>query len=146
MIEEYRKPVRIENELGSFSLVRRWNWYDGTVQWCREPCSVLLNVTEGSTDCSYAMEVLRRISADDIAFDACVRRQICDQTKELLDEWYEEEITEEEYMQRMGIPLITISEDGDIEFSFDTGELYAGHTLIVSVDAAGNVMSTDLAG
>ena len=92
------------------------------------------------------MDILRRICADDTAFDARVRRQVCDQTMDLLRDWYEEEITEEEYMQRLGTPLITISEDGDIDFSFETGELYAGHTLIASVDEAGNVQRADLAG
>ena len=38
-----------------------------------------------------------RICADDTAFDARVRRQVCDQTMDLLRDWYEEEITEEEY-------------------------------------------------
>lgn len=145
-IEEYRRPVTIENELGSFSLERQWNWFAGTIQWCQKPCSVLIDVEEGSTDCSSSMDLLRRICADDTAFDALVRRQVCDQTMELLRDWYEEEITEEEYMQRLGTPLITISEDGDIDFSFETGELYAGHTLIASVDEAGNVQRADLAG
>lgn len=145
-IEEYRRPVTIENELGSFSLERQWNWFDGTIQWCRKPCNVLIDVEEGSTDCTSAMDILRRICADDTAFDARVRRQVCDQTMELLRDWYEEEITEEEYMQRLGTPLITISEDGDIDFSFETAGLYAGHTLIASVDEAGKVKSADLAG
>ena len=92
------------------------------------------------------MAVLRRICEDDKAFDARVRRQTCDQTMDLLADWYDEEITEEEYMQRMGVPTITISEDGGIDFSFDTGDLYAGHALVVSVDEAGNVQSTDLVG
>lgn len=145
-IEEYRRPVTIENELGSFSLERQWNWFDGTIQWCRKPCNVLIDVEEGSTDCTSAMDILRRICADDTAFDARVRRQVCDQTMDLLRDWYEEEITEEEYMQRLGTPLITISEDGDIDFSFETGGLYAGHSLIASVDEAGKVKSADLAG
>ena len=145
-IEEYKKPVQIENELGSFALERRWNWFDGTIQWCSEPCNVLINVPEGSTDCTSAMAVLRRICEDDEAFDARVRRQTCDQTMELLADWYDEEITEEEYMQRMGVPTITVSEDGDVDFSFDTGDLYAGHTLVVSVDEEGNVKGTNLVG
>lgn len=145
-IEEYRRPVIIENELGVFSLKRQWNWFDGTIQWCRKPCNVLIDVEEGSTDCSSSMELLRRICADDAAFDARVRRQVCDRTMDLLRDWYEEEITEEEYMERLGTPLITISEDRNIDFSFDTGELYAGHTLIVSADEDGNVHSADLAG
>lgn len=145
-IEEYRRPAIIENELGSFSLERQWNWFAGTIQWCGEPCSVLIDVEEGSTDCSSSMDLLRRICADDTAFDARVRRQVCEKTMELLRDWYEEEITEEEYMQRLGTPLITISQDTDLDFSFETGELYAGHTLIASVDEAGNVRSADLAG
>ena len=146
MIEEYRKPVRIENELGNFMLDRRWNWFDGTVQWCSQPCNALMDVAEGSSDCSSSMEVLRKICKDDTAFDERLRRQVCDRTWELLADWYDEEITEEEYMERMGTPMIQISEDGDVSFSFDTGELYAGHTLVVSVDEAGNVEDTGLAG
>ncbi|MBQ3459386.1 MAG: DUF2262 domain-containing protein [Solobacterium sp.] len=145
-IEDYKRPVTIENELGTFTLERRWNWFDGTIQWCSQPCNVLIDVPEGSTDCTSSMAVLRRICEDDKAFDARVRRQTCDQTMELLADWYDEEITEEEYMQRMGVPMITISEDGRIDFSFDTGDLYAGHALVVSVDEAGNVHSTDLVG
>ncbi len=145
-IDEYRRPVRIDNELGSFLLDRRYSWFEGTVQWCAQPCSVLLNVPEGSTDCSASMEVLRQICQDSDAFDANIRKQTCDQTWDLLGDWYEEEITKEEYMKRMGIPQISISEDGDIEFSFETGELYAEHVLIVSVDAQGNVQDAYLAG
>lgn len=145
-IEEYTRPVTIKNELGSFTLDRRWNWFDGTIQWCSKPCNVLIDVAEGSTDCTSAMEILRTFCKDDTAFDASIRRQVCDQTMDLLGDWYDEEITEEEYMQRMGVPMITISEDGDIGFSFDTGDLYAGHTLVVSVDKEGNVKDTSLAG
>lgn len=145
-IEEYRKPVKIENELGTFVLERRWNWFDGTIQWCSKPCNVLLDVGEISSDCSSSMEVLRKICEHDTDYDARIRRQVCDQTMDLLADWYDEEITEEEYMERMGTPMIQISEDGEISFSFDTGDLHAGHTLIVSIDQDGNVEETSLAG
>ena len=92
------------------------------------------------------MEVLRKICEHDTDYDARIRRQVCDQTMDLLADWYDEEITEEEYMERMGTPMIQISEDGEISFSFDTGDLYAGHTLIVSIDQDGNVEETSLAG
>ncbi len=145
LIKEYTAPVVIEDPLGRFALDRRWNWFEGTIQWCSEPCQVLMDVPEGSSDCSDSLSLLRKICADIPSFDRKVRRQICDQTFDLLAEWYDKEITEQEYMQKIGMPSIQI-EDGRICFSFDCGELFAGHILQADVDPDGNVLDTDLAG
>jgi hypothetical protein len=145
LIEEYNAPVVVDDPLGRFVLDRRWNWFEGTIQWCGLPCSVLMDVPEGCTDCSDSLSILEKICEDAPSFDAGVRRQICDQTFELLEDWYDEEITEEEYMQKIGTPSIQIS-DGSITFSFDCDDLYAGHTLLADVDLNGNVTGTNLAG
>ena len=145
-IEEYSRPVIVEDLLGTFTLNRRYNWFEGTIQWCGEDCSVLLETAEGSTDCSRSLSVLHTICQDSPSFDAKVREQAADQTMELLADWYDEPVTREDYMRGMGTPSVTIDENGEIEFSFDCGDYYAGHVLLVPLSADGTAGEAYLAG
>ena len=147
-IAEYEKPVIMEDALGTFTLNRRYSWYEGTISWCDQLCSVLLETEEGETDCSRGLSALRQITQDSPAFDAGVRKQIADKTMDLLEDWYDEPVTREDYMRGLGTPSITIDTNGNIEFSFDCGEydFYAGHVLIVPVSADGTAEDAYLAG
>lgn len=147
-IEEYNTPVILEDALGTFTLNRRYNWFEGTIQWCGQDCSVLLETEEGETDCSRGLAVLHTISQDAASFDARVREQVADQTMELLEDWYDEPVTREDYIRGLGTPSITVGVKGDMEFSFDCMEddYYAGHVLLVPVSEDGTVGEAYLAG
>ena len=144
--EEYRKPVIVENELGTFELNRKYNWFEGTVDWLGSQVSVNLEVEEDSTDCQKEMEVLRRLCSDLPASDTRVREFIAEDMMELLGEWYDEPLTAEEFMERIGTPAISVSTDGSVQYWFDSGPLFADHSIVAYMEPDGTFSGTNLEG
>ena len=144
--QEYLKPVVIENSLGSFTLDRRYDWYEGEIDYLGKACSVMLNVAEGSTDASAALAKLEELCADLPSVDHAARAYAADEMLENASDWCEEELTREEFMERMDNPCITIATDGSVGFMFDDGGMFAGHVITVDMAADGTFEGTDIAG
>ena len=71
---------------------------------------------------------------------------------ELLDsaneEWLDDadEITREEFIQRIGNPNITIEPSGTVRFMFSSDEIFTDHGIEAVVDRNGNFISADIVG
>lgn len=71
--------------------------------------------------------------------------------EELLDiynaEWNEgEPLDEEEFMSRLTLDDLNIAPDGSAELFYRDDDLFAGHTVLVSIGADGNFDDADIAG
>ena len=49
-------------------------------------------------------------------------------------DWCEEDLTTDEFKQRMTISSMAIDACGSAEFAFDDGDMFAGHTIMVYLD------------
>lgn len=144
--EKYLEPVRVECALGTFELDRRCDWYEGAIDYLGAPCSVLLVVEEGSTDVRVGLARLESLCADLKTLDRKVRQYAARELLENAVEWCEEELTSEQFAERMSNPSICIGSDGSVEFTFDDGGMFWGHVIVVSMDADGMFSGADIAG
>ena len=143
--EEYRRPVTLETDLGTFELDRDYDEYRGETDWLGEKISVYLDVEEGKTDAERALRQLERICADPARFDADVRAYIA--ADETLWDWLEDgEYEREGFEQRIGLPSLMIGADGEAGVWFNGGDPFGGHSIVVSVDENGAFTGIDLVG
>ncbi|MDO5709053.1 MAG: DUF2262 domain-containing protein [Coriobacteriales bacterium] len=144
--EEYLKPVVIENSLGTFTLDRRYDWYEGSIDYLGKTCTVMLTVEEGSTDATAALAKLEELCVDLSSVDHAARAYAADQMLENASDWCEEELTREQFIERMDYPSITIEHDGSVGFMFDDGGMFAGHVIVVDMAADGSFERADIEG
>jgi len=65
------------------------------------------------------------------------------------DSWIgqgEDEITEEQFKEKIELSSITVQEDGSYEFANDDGDLFMGHALVVTGNLADGPDRADLEG
>jgi len=69
-----------------------------------------------------------------------------DDLLELANEWREDrdEITKEEFIQRIGTPNIIINADGSIVFMFDSDEMFTDHGIEIYIDEHDNITGSDI--
>ena len=144
--EAYLRPVELTSALGTFVLNRRYGWFEGTIDYLGNPCTVLLHVVEGSTDGSRALHRLEAICTDLAALDLRARSYAADEMLESACDWCEENLTRDQFMARMDDVSLSVEEDGSIEFDFQDGGMFAGHTIVLQMDADDTFVQADIMG
>lgn len=134
--DELQKPVVIPTErFGDLVLDRSLSWFEGDTQWN----GVTVRVTFPEEQDKVPDDVLR--TAESLWSDQAGWKKRIDEyvVKELLglknDAWLDEdetELTTEELLAAIELTSITISYDGEFEFWFDDGNLFWGHSIMVS--------------
>ena len=146
VIEDYLKPRSIKNEFGTFELDRDYDWYEGTVNYGGKEIAVRLDTDDGGVDASVAEQTLKTILSGSDDLIAKAQNYAADEMYDNLEDWYDEPLTREEFIERIGTPEVTISRDGQTSLFFDGGDLFAGHTIIVEMDENRTFTDAYLAG
>lgn len=167
VLEEYEKPLVIEDELcGTFTLERRFWWFSGTIDWLGKKCSASLecdseNIKEGEETAEGALHALHIIYKDLKEWDEKFREFAAKRLTELANDWLmdgeefdedeeEEEnenlITKEDFAKRIWISEITISSKGDYEAYYNDDDMFWGHVIIVSGNIETGIKDAEIAG
>ena len=123
-----------DSQFGIFHLDRLVNWFEGETNWGSQPVRLCLSV-EDDLDFKGALKVAQTLWNTQADWNQKVYD--CGITKLLAvknDFWLqngEEKITAEEFRIRMTLESITVSPYGGIEFWFDDGDLFWGHTIMI---------------
>ena len=144
--KECEKPVVIASHLGTFTLNRHYDWYEGTIDYLGAPCDVTLSVDQGSTDASQQLARLEQLHENLAAIDRSVRDFAAQEMLDDAVDWCEEEVSHEQFMERMESPSINVEEDGSVCFAFEDGGLFAGHTIMVYMNSDGHFDEALIAG
>ena len=138
ILEEQKKPVSIwVPELGTFTLNRLVNWFEAEVEWLGQPARLDIDREEDWDAC---VEQAKALMADQKGWDEKVRSFAADQLLEQANDWAQdaaegeepEEITREQFMERLELDAIQISAGGRFEFWFNDGDLFWGHAIHVT--------------
>lgn len=140
ILEEQKKPVSIwVPELGTFTLNRLVNWFEAEVEWLGQPARLDIDREEDWDAC---VEKAKALMADQKGWDEKVRSFAADQLLEQANDWAQdaagnedgepEEITREQFMERLELDAVQISADGRFEFWFNDGDLFWGHAIHVT--------------
>lgn len=138
ILEEQKKPVSIwVPELGTFTLNRLVNWFEAEVEWLGQPARLDIDREEDWDAC---VEQAKALMADQKSWDEKVRSFAADQLLEQANDWAQdaaegeepEEITREQFMERLELDAVQISAGGRFEFWFNDGDLFWGHAIHVT--------------
>jgi len=148
--DELLVPVIVQSPtFGAFVLDRRLDHYDGNAQWCGVEvrlslcCSDLSNPTVALS----AAESLFRAQAD---WGKRAKDFAADRLLELKNEsWLgedEQALSREEFISRMTIKDISVDESGDFDLWHDDGDLFWGHSILVSGNLAAGLADAGIHG
>ena len=133
ILEEQKKPVTFwEEGLGTFTLNRQVDWFETEVDWLGGQISLVFDAEE---DRAEVLQRAKTLLADAASWDKRVREYAADDLLASANDWAEdEEITREQFIQRMELESIEIRADGSFEFWFADGDMFYGHSIHVSGD------------
>lgn len=146
---EYLKPVSIEDKAGTFSLDRKYGWFEGDIDWLGSTQRVLLDKDENSDTAEKALQTLHRFLEDMEKWDKKLRTFAAEQLTELANDWQDgdtPEITKEEFTQRIGAPDFRIDEKGGFEAEYNDDDMFYGHWIVVYGDADGELKDANIEG
>lgn len=146
--EEYLKPVIIRSESDEFKLNRNYDYFEGKIDYLDEKCSVRMIVNSGETTADIQLNKLREIIKDLTNWDSKLKKYVSQEMLDLANEWCEDEIeiTEEQFIQRIGVPGIVIRPDGEVEAWFESDGMFTDHAIVVEIDKNGNFGEVNLEG
>ena len=147
VLEEQIKPVYYEDEvLGTFTLEKRVNMYEGKIDWFGEE----IRMTFLDDDEEYmrsTISMLRGFAADQKDWDTKAREFVARQLTDLANEWQEdEEITKEQFAKRIILNVISTYGDGDFTFWFNDDDIFFGHSIIVTGTIENGFEDAEIAG
>ena len=139
ILEEQKKPVTFwEEGLGTFTLNRQVDWFETEVDWLGTEISLVFDRDGNRADCVRNAKALLAAAA---GWDQRVREYAADDLLSSANDWAEQmedeepqEITKEQFMERMELESIEIRADGSFEFWFADGDMFYGHSIHVSGD------------
>ena len=121
ILEEQKKPVSIwVPELGTFTLNRLVNWFEAEVEWLGQPARLDIDREEDWD------EKVRAFAAQELL------DQANDWARDAAEGEEPEEITREQFMERLELDAVQISAGGRFEFWFNDGDLFWGHAIHVT--------------
>lgn len=138
ILEEQKKPVSIwVPELGTFTLNRLVNWFEAEVEWLGQPVRLDIDREEDWDAC---VEQVKALMAGQKGWDEKVRAFAAQELLDQANDWARdaaegeepEEITREQFMERMELDAVQISAGGSFEFWFNDGDLFWGHAIHVT--------------
>ena len=133
ILEEEKKPVTFQEEgLGAFTLNRQVDWFETTVDWLGTEISLVFDAEEDRAGCIQSAKAVLAAAGD---WDRRVREYAAGELLASANDWAEdEEITREQFMERMELESIEVRADGGFDFWFGDGDLFYGHSIHVSGD------------
>lgn len=148
--EEYLKPVLIQDELGTFTLNREYDWFEGEISWLGSTQRVLLDQDEDGDTANGALQTLRMLMSDASKWDKILRDYAAEQLTELANDWQDDEdedgITKEAFAERIGTPSFHISSDGSFEAEYEDDDMFYGHWIVVYGNADGELDDANIEG
>lgn len=147
--KEYMKPVIFTYKETKFTLNRRYNQFEGQLNYQGEMCDFYLMVSEEDTGITKHINKLDEIFDNPLAFDIRVREYVAEELYKLANDWLDEdgdEISKEEFMKKIGNPTFNIYSDGTICLMYDTDGMFTDHVITVKINDNGDLVKAEIEG
>ncbi|BDU24048.1 DUF2262 domain-containing protein [Flavobacterium sp. GSB-24] len=151
ILAEYRNPVKIVDEkLGEFELNKDYGCFSGEIKWLNECISVSLDVDiEDEDSWIKTLELLNQFFNEQEKRDFEFRTFAGKQLTDLANDWLEEEneeITENDFMNRISLSELVITFEGDYIAYYDDDNIFYGHIIELSGNIKTGLSSAKIAG
>lgn len=151
VLKEYRAPVKIiDKELGEFTLDKDYGLFQGNLKWLHGEISVSLAADEDNKrSCNGAIEILRSMVNRQIQKDIEFRTYAAEELTDLANEWSQDEdvkITMSDFITKINLSALDISHEGEFTAYYSDGDMFYGHTIIVSGNITTGIDEATIAG
>jgi hypothetical protein len=150
LARQLKEPVTVVHpNLGIFTLNREYNSYETDIEWNSQ--KVALSLSLGGSD---PYEILVQTAETLWKTQKKWHQRVCDfAVQELLDNfndtWLQEgekTLSAQQFMKRIKLDCIAISQDSSFVFTFDDGDLFGSHIIQISGTLAQGPTHADIAG
>jgi hypothetical protein len=143
---ELQKPVVVHTDrFGPLALDRSINWFTGTANWNGQVISLRI-VPNENLDLTEQLTIAEVLFSDSVGWGEKVQQFALQEQLALANDWQDEEITPEEFLQRMTLETIVINSNGHFEFWHDDGDLFWGHSIQISGSITTGLTTADIPG
>lgn len=134
ILDESKKPVTLDGgALGQFTLNRSVGVFQGEADWLGQTLQLTFDRDEDQQACLAGLQAMVTVQAE---WDGKLREFAASELLDLANEWAadadEEEVSLEDFMQRIEPDTLAFQENGTFDFWFNDGELFFGHAIRVS--------------
>lgn len=150
LVEEL-KPVFYEDEvLGKFQLDKGIKAFETDITWAGEEGRLCFDLDEEES-MEDSLKTAHELFKNQNGWSDKIRAYAASELLDLANDWIDEdddiyEITEEMFIETIGLDTISVYPQGEFEIFFFDGDLFAGHCIIVSGNISGSLDSADIAG
>lgn len=154
VLRDSMKPVFYNDEvLGKFELDKSVKLFEKKISWAGEEGRLYFDWDENVDIMKSALETANALLEDSDDWNKKIRIYAAEELVELANEWLQDneesdidEITKEMFVDFMELDSISVYPEGDFEIFFFDGDMFWGHSIIVSGDINGEFTSADIAG
>ena len=114
-----------------------------------EKIDVFLHVSEENIAEKNHIRKLDDIYGNLLTFDSKVREYAAEELLELAYDWMNDdmnEISKEEFMKKIGMPIIDIYNDGSMSLMYDSDGMFTDHVITIGVNANGDFEKATIEG
>jgi len=135
-LEDIKNPVTYDDDtFGTLTFNRRLGWYSRKINWNKKSVDLNLPVTEPE-DIKLSVQAAKNLWESRKIWDNRISEYAVKELLELKnDSWLEEdekEVTAKQFKTRMKLKAITIYPDEEFEFWHNDGDLFWGHSILIS--------------
>lgn len=150
ILAEQTKEITLEDpELGLFTLNRQVDWFEKEIRWGDKSVRISLE-NEDREGIEEQLRTIRELVKEQQAWDLRLRKFAAAELLMLKnDTWLEEEeeeVSEEQFIQRMELQDITIGPEGGFVFWFGDDDMFWGHSITVSGTVMDGLDSANIEG
>lgn len=138
-----------DDVLGPLTWNEQLDWWEGQVELSPgHLIGLSVSVEEETAPPTVEMEQARRVLLRLREHEPEARLVAAEELLPIFnDEWNDDEpMTEEEFTARLTLEDLSVAADGSAELFYNDDNLFAGHTVLVTVGSDGNFEDADIAG
>lgn len=154
ILQNSMKPVFYKDDLlGEFELDKSVKLFSKRISWASEEGNLYFDWHEDKNIMESSLETAYELFKDQDEWNKIIRIYASEELVELANDWLEDndeaeidEITKEMFIGFMKLDSISVSPDGNFDIYFFDGDMFWGHTIIVSGNVNGDFYSAEIAG
>ncbi|MBY0004124.1 hypothetical protein C1N83_03880 [Priestia aryabhattai] len=152
IVKESVKPVYYHDEIfGKFTLEKGIKVFERNIAWENEQCELYFDWHEDESMMKSALKTAHTLFGEQDKWSRKIRMYAAAELVDLANDWLQEEdeieeITEEMFMDFMSLDTISVYPEGDFDFYFSDGDMFAGHSIVVEGNINGTFTRAQIAG
>lgn len=140
------EPVVVQTDhFGPLTLDRRINWFEGQVKWNGQLVTLHIE-PDDNLDLTHQLRTAELLFADSQKWGQKVRQFAVQEKLKLANDWQDEAVSEDEFLERMTLESISIQPEGRFEFWHDDGDLFWGHSIQICGSLREGLTHSDIPG